>query len=160
MGSPTLLTMLRHRRLTSLAAALGCLVLVSFPVAAEVYPVNGVWVAPDPAFPVATGEACFIIKTIGVEAVSRKSIFEVVIFTTNKRYDLKGGVQTEGSIESVRATDGGFWITELSNRKWFVFRRKYTYFLAIVDASTIEIRDNSRLTRFVKCGPRNSRPRI
>jgi hypothetical protein len=160
MGSPTLLTMLRHRRLTSLTAALGCLVLVSCPVAAEVYPVNGVWVAPDPAFPVATGEACFIIKTIGVEAVSRKSIFEVVIFTTNKRYDLKGGVQTEGSIESVRATDGGFWITELSNRKWFVFRRKYTYFLAIVDASTIEIRDNSRLTRFVKCGPRNSRPRI
>jgi hypothetical protein len=150
----------RHGRLTSLAAALGCLVLVSFAAAAEVYPVNGVWVAPDPAFPVAAGEACFIIRTIGVEAVSRRSIFEVVIFATNKRYDLKGDAQTEASIEAVKATDGGFWITELSNRRWFGFRRKFTYFLAIVDASTIEISDNARLTRFVRCGPRNSRPRI
>jgi hypothetical protein len=150
----------RHSKLTSLTAALGCLVLVSFPVAADVYPVNGVWVAPDPAFPVATDEACFIIKTFGVEAVSRKSIFEMIIFTTNKRYDLKDDVQTEGSIESVKATDGGFWITELFNRKWFGFRRKFTYFLAIIDPSTIEIRDNSRLTRFVRCGPKSSRPRI
>jgi hypothetical protein len=154
------MTMPRHRKLTSLTAALGCLVLVSFPVAADVYPVNGVWVAPDPAFPVATGEACFIIKTFGVDAVSRKSIFEMIIFTTNKRYDLKDNMQTEGSIESAKATDGGFWITELSNRKWFGFRRKFTYFLAIIDPSTIEIRDNSRLTRFVKCGPKSSRPRI
>jgi len=150
----------RHNVLASLTAALGYLVLVSFPVAAEVYPVNGVWVAPDPAFPVATGEACFIIKTFGVEAVSRGSIFEMVIFTTSKRYGLKGDVQTEGSIESAKATDGGFWITELSNRKWFGFRRKFTYFLAIVDPSTIEIRANARLRRFVRCGPRDSRPRI
>jgi hypothetical protein len=149
-----------RNKLTSFAALLGCLVLATFPAAADVYPVSGVWVAPNPAFPVAADEACFIIKTFGVEAVSRKSIFEVIIFTTNKRYALKGDVQTESSIGSVKATDGGFWITELSNRKWFGFRRKSTYFLATIDPSTIEIRDNSRRTRFVRCGPRSTRPRI
>jgi hypothetical protein len=33
-------------------------------------------------------------------------------------------------------------------------QRKVIYFLAIVDPVTLEIRDNSRRTRFVKCGPR------
>jgi hypothetical protein len=147
-------------RLTSFTAILGCLVLSTFPAAADVYPVSGVWVAPTPAFPVAAEEACFIIRTFGVEAVSRKSIFEMIIFTTNKRYDVKGDVQTESSIGSVKAIDGGFWITELSNRKWSGFRRKLAYFLAIIDPSTIEIRDNSRRTRFVRCGPKSTRPRI
>jgi hypothetical protein len=149
-----------RNKLTSFTAILGCLVVATLPAAADVYPVSGVWVASNPAFPVAAEEACFIIRTFGVEAVSRKSIFEMIIFTTNKRYDLKGDVQTESSIGSVKATDGGFWITELSNRKWLGFRRKFTYFLAIIDPSTIEIRDNSRRTRFGRCGPKSTRPRI
>jgi hypothetical protein len=120
----------------------------------DVYPVNGVWAAPNPEFPVAIDETCFTINTFGVEAVSRRSIAEMIIFTNDKRYDVKGNMQTGSSVQSVKAADGGFWITEVPDvRRRFWFKQKATYFLAIIDPITIEIRDNLRLTRFVKCGP-------
>jgi hypothetical protein len=79
-------------KLRGLHTALGlvCLFLISFPAAADVYPVNGVWAAPNPEFPVAIDETCFTINTFGVEAVSRRSIAEMIIFTNDKRYDVKG----------------------------------------------------------------------
>ena len=95
------------------------------------------------------------MKTFGVEALARKSIAELMIFTSDKRYDVKGNVQIDNTLQSAKATAGGYWITELPDargRLWF--RRKITFFLAIVDPVTIEIRDISRRTRFVKCGPR------
>jgi hypothetical protein len=135
------------------ALSLACLILCSFPAEAEFYPINGVWAAANPEFPVAIDETCFTIKTFGVEAVARKSIAEIIIFTNDKRYDAKGDTQTGSSVQSVKAADGGYWITELTNvRRRFGFRQKLTYFLAIIDPVTIDIRDNSRSTRFVKCG--------
>lgn len=145
---------IKFAALTS-ALSLACLVLSSFPAEADVYPVSGVWAAPNPEFPIAADEACLIIKTFGVEVLARKSIAEMMIFTNDKRYDVKSNVQMDNTLQSARAAEGGYWITELPNaRERFWFRRKITFFLAIVDPVTIEIRDLSRRTRFVKCGPR------
>lgn len=139
---------------------LACLLLSAVSATADVYPVSGVWIAPNPTFPVSTNESCFAIKLFGVEAVSRKSVSEMIIFANDKRYDVKAGVQIESTAQTVKAAEGGFWITDLLNvRRRFWFRQKASYFLAIIDPVTIEIRDNSRRTRFVKCEPR-SRSRI
>ena len=139
----------------TLALSLACFVSSSLPAEAEMYPVRGVWAAPNAEFPIAVDEACLLIKTFGVEALASKSLAEMMIFTNDKRYDVKGNLQTESTLQSSRAAEGGYWITELRTgrgRLWH--RRKSTFFLAIVDPVTIEIRDPSRRTRLVKCGPR------
>ena len=140
------------------AASLGLLIglfLVSVPAAAEVYPVSGVWTAIDTDFPAAANEACVAVKTFGVEAVSKKSISEMIIFAKDKRYDVKGDVQTETTIKSIKVAEGGFWITESFSKRgrWLGFRRKTTYFLAVIDPQTIEIWDGMFFHRYAKCGP-------
>ena len=55
------------------------LILLSFPATAQNYPISGVWVAIDPQFPTSIKETCIAVKTFGVEAVSKKSIAELVI---------------------------------------------------------------------------------
>jgi hypothetical protein len=78
----------------SLGLVIG-LSLFSFPAAAQVYPVRGVWTAIDSQFPSAANETCIAIKTFGVKAVSKKSVSEMIIFAKDKRYDVKGDVQIE-----------------------------------------------------------------
>ena len=82
----------RLRGVSSLGLLIG-LILISFPAAAEVYPVSGVWTATDTDFPAAANETCIAVKTFGVEAVSKKSISEMIIFTGQKRFDVKGDMQ-------------------------------------------------------------------
>ena len=139
------------------AACLGLLIgliLVSAPAAAEVYPVSGVWTAIDTDFPAAASETCLAVKTFGVEAVSKKSISEMIIFAKDKRYDVKGDVQTETTIKSIRVAEGGFWITEsFSKRGRLGFKRKTTYFLTVINPQTIEIWDGMVRHRYAKCGP-------
>src|SRR6202790_3513906 len=97
------------------AASLGLLIgliLFAFPAAAEVYPVSGVWTAIDTEFPAAADETCLAVKTFGVEAVSKKSISEMIIFAGQKRFDVKGDVHTEAIIKAMKVADGGFRITE------------------------------------------------
>ena len=139
------------------AAVLGLLIgliLVSVPAAADVYPVTGVWTAIDTDFPAAANETCIAVKTFGVEAVSRKSISELIIFAKDKRYDVKGDVQTETTIKSIKVAEGG-WITESFSKRgrWLGFKRKATYLLSVIDPQTIEIWDGAILTRYSKCGP-------
>jgi hypothetical protein len=138
----------------SLALLIG-LILFSFPAAAEVYPVSGVWTAIDTDFPAAANETCLAVKTFGVEAVSKKSVSEMIIFAKDKRYDVKGDVQTETTIMSVKVANGGFRITETfgTRGKWLGFKRKTTYFLNVIDPQTIEIRDATGMTRYTKCRP-------
>jgi hypothetical protein len=126
----------------SLALLIG-LILVSVPAAAEVYPVSGVWTAIDTDFPASANETCFAVKTFGVEAVSKKSISEMIIFSKDKRYDVKGDVQTETTIKSIKVAEGGFWITESFSKRgrWLGFKRKTTYFLTLIDQHRIEIWD-------------------
>ena len=137
------------------------LILFSFPAAAEVYPVSGVWTAIDTDFPAAANETCLAVKTFGVEAVSKKSISEMIIFAKDKRYDAKGDVQTETTIKSIKVANGGFRITELFSKRgsWLGFRRRTTYFLKVLAPLTIEIRDATGITRYTKCGP-PQKPRI
>jgi hypothetical protein len=141
----------RLRGAASLGLLIG-LILFSFPAAAEVYPVSGVWTAIDTDFPAAGNETCLAVKTFGVNA---KSIAEMIIFAKDKRYDVKGDVQTEATIKSIKVTDGGFRITEtLTNGAgWLGFKRKTTYFLTVIDLQTIEIWDGMALNRYAKCGP-------
>ena len=130
------------------------LILFSFPAAAEVYPVSGVWTAIDTDFPAAAIEACVAVKTFGVEALSKKSISEMIIFAKDKRYDVKGDVQTETTIKSIKVAEGGFWITEsFSKRGRLGFKRKKTtYFLTVINPQTIEIWDGMVRHRYAKCG--------
>jgi hypothetical protein len=129
------------------------LVLCSSAAMADVYPVDGVWVAMDTDFLADRDEACLALKTFGTEAVSKKSIPELIIFTKDKRYDVKGDVQNETTIKSIKEEDGGFRIIEsLGKRKhWLKFTRNATYFLKVIDPQTIEIWDGAS-TRYTKCG--------
>ena len=150
----------RHYRLRN-AASFSFLIgaaLYSFcsvAAVAEIYPVNGVWTAIGPQFPINRQEACVSLKTFGTEAVSRKSIRELIIFTKDKRYHVTGEDQNEAIITSIKAADGGFWITESPSKRsrWMFFRRKTKYFLRILDPLTIETWDGTTLTRYAKCGP-------
>ena len=147
----------RLRGAASLGLLIG-LILFSFPAAAEVYPVSGVWTAIDTDFPAAGNETCLAVKTFGVNA---KSIAEMIIFAKDKRYDVKGDVQTETTIKSIKVANGGFRITELFSKRgsWLGFRRRTTYFLKVLAPLTIEIRDATGITRYTKCGP-PQKPRI
>jgi hypothetical protein len=145
------------------AASLGLLIgliLVSVPAAADVYPVSGVWTAIDTDFPAAANEACVAVKTFGVEAVSKKSISEMIIFAKDKRYDVKGDVQTATTIKSIKVAEGGFWITESFSKRgrWLGFKRKTAYFLTVINPQTIEIWDGMVRHRYAKC--RRERPPI
>jgi hypothetical protein len=96
----------------------------------------------------------------GVEAVSKKSVSEMIIFAKGERYDVKGDVQIETTIKSIKVADGGFRITESFSKRgsWFGFRKKATYVLKVVDRLTIEIWDAAGMTRYAKCG--SQRPPI
>jgi len=63
--------------------------LLSSPAVADIYPIRGVWVAPNRDFPAGPNEACFTVRMSGVEAVARKFIAELLIFNENKRYEVK-----------------------------------------------------------------------
>ena len=143
----------------SLGLVIG-LSLFSVPAAAQVYPVSGVWTAIDSQFPTAANETCIAVKMFGVEAVSKKSVSEMIIFAKDKRYDVKGDVQIETAIKSIKVADGGFRITESSSKRgsWLGFRKKATYVLKVVDPLTIEIWDAAGMTRYAKCG--SQRPPI
>ena len=108
------------------------LFVCSFAAVAEIYPVNGFGSQSAPGFPSTNREACISLKTFGTEAVSRKSIPELIIFTKDKRYDVKGDDQNETTIKSINAADGGFWITgsPVRRKRWMFFRRKAKCFLA------------------------------
>ncbi len=142
--------------------ALGSLVLVagltlfSFPAAAQVYPVNGVFSAIDPRYPADRNQACLALKTFGVEAVSKEAVAELIIFSRDKRYHVKRDVQTEVKIKSIKQTNGGFRITEwlAGARRLLGFRTKTTYFLKVIDPFTIEIWDGKAVTQYAKCEPK------
>jgi hypothetical protein len=144
----------RLRRASALGLLIG-LILISFPAVAEVYPVRGVWTAVDTEFPAAANETCIAVRNFGVEAVSKKSISEMIIFAGQKRFDVKGDVQTEATIKSITVADGGFRITETptNGARRLGFKRTTTYFLTVIDLQTIEIWDGLVLNRYAKCGP-------
>ena len=149
-----------HKRIANCTQLIGLVVLLlSSPAVADIYPVRGVWVAQNRDFPIGPNEACFTVRLSGIEAVARKLISELLIFNENKRYRIKQNLQTVSTLVSTKPADGGYWVTELPDvRRRFWFRQRITYFLTIIDPSTIEIRNNSRRAKFVKCSPRGKLP--
>jgi hypothetical protein len=149
-----------HKRLADCAQLMGLVgLLLSSPAVADIYPIKGVWVAPNPDFPIRPDEACFTVRLSGIEAVTRNFIAELLIFNENKRYEVRQNIQAVSTLVSAKPAEGGYWVTEFSDvRRRFWFRQKITYLLTIIDPTTIEIRDNSHRTRFVKCGPRGKLP--
>src|SRR5690349_11969123 len=87
---------------------LTCYLLGSLPAEAVTYPVAGVWAAPNPEFPISSDEACFTVKTVGVNAVARRSVGQIIIFNGDKRYSLKANVQTSHTLHSFKAGDNGY----------------------------------------------------
>jgi len=133
--------------------------LFSSSAVADIFPIKGVWIAPNPDFPIRPDEACFTVRLSGIEAVSRKLIAELLIFNENKRYEVRQNLQAVSTLYSMKLAEDGYWVTELPDvRRRFWFRQKTTYLLTIIDPTTIEIRNNSHRTRFVKCGPRGKLP--
>ena len=133
--------------------------LLSSPAVADIYPVRGVWVAPNRDFPIGPNEACFTVRLSGVEAVARKLIAELHIFNESKRYEVRQNIQAVSTLISVKPAEGSYWITESPDvRRRFWIRQKITYLLTIIDPTTIEIRNNSHRKRFVKCGPQDKLP--
>jgi len=129
--------------------------LLTSPAVADIYPIKGVWVAPNRDFPIRPDEACFTVRRSGIEAVTRKFIAELHIFNENKRYEVRQNIQAVSTLFSMKTAENGYWVTELpDDRRRFWFKQKITYLLTIVDPTTIEIRNNSHRTRFVKCEPR------
>ena len=139
-----------NRRLADCAQSMALVgLLLSSPAVADIYPIKGVWVAPNPDFPIRSDEACFTVRLSGIEAVTRKVIAELV----------RQNTQTVSTLISMKPASDGLWVTELSDvRNRFWLRKKINYLLTIIDPTTIEIRNNSRRTKFVKCGPRDRLP--
>ena len=54
--------------------------LFSCAASAETYPVSGVWIARDDRFPGSANGACFILKKIGIDAVSSQPFPRLMIF--------------------------------------------------------------------------------
>ena len=149
-----------HKPLAACAQLMSLVgLLLSSPAVADIYPIKGVWVAPNSDFPVRPDEACFTVRLSGVEAVARKLIAELHIFNESKRYEVRQNIQAVSTLISVKPAEGSYWITESPDvRRRFWIRQKITYLLTIIDPTTIEIRSNSHRTRFVKCGPRDKLP--
>jgi hypothetical protein len=129
--------------------------LLSFPALADglSYPVSGVFAAIDSEFPNAEFEVCMSVRTFGVAAVTKRSVAELVIFTRDKRHDLRGDMQTETAIKAINRVDGLYQIAETftKSRGWIGIRRKTEYEMKVIDPNTIAIWDGKKITRYAKC---------
>ncbi len=93
-----------HKRLADCAQLMGLVgLLLSSPAVADIYPIKGVWVAPNPDFPSRPDEACFTVRHSGIEAVTRKFIAELLIFNDNKQRQRSSG-QIGSSWPTVKRT--------------------------------------------------------
>src|SRR6478752_952377 len=103
-----------HKRLANCAQLMGLVgLLLTSPAVADIYPIKGVWVAPNPDFPIRPDEACFTVRLSGIEAVARKFIAELLIFNGNKRYEVRQNTQAVSTLLSMKSAENGYWITEL-----------------------------------------------
>jgi hypothetical protein len=88
-----------HKRLADCAQLMGLVgLLLSSPAVADIYPIKGVWVAPNPNFPIRPDEACFTVRWSGIEAVTRKFIAELHIFSENKRYEVRRNTGSQHAV--------------------------------------------------------------
>ena len=128
--------------------------LFSWAASTQTYPVSGVWVARDDSFPGSTNGACFILKKIGIDAVSSQPFPRLMIFSDNKRFDVRGDFRAERTVRSVEsATDSRFRITESPSKRWSLLFKRPFFTLKFVDATTIEVAEGKISTQFFQCSP-------
>jgi len=131
--------------------------LFSSAASAQTYPVSGVWVATDDRFPGSTGGACLILKKFGVDAVLAQPFPRLMIFSKDKRFEVRGDYLAERTIRSVKtAKDGGVQITESFATRRRLFSKRQGFELKVVDPTTIEITEGKASTRFFKCSSGSS----
>ena len=122
--------------------------LFSFAASAQTYPISGVWVAIDARFPGSTAGACLLLKELGVDVVITQPFPTVMIFSEDKRFEVRGEYLAERKIKSIKgAIDGGFRITE----RWRPFSKRQVLTLKVFDPTTIEVTEGKVSTRFSKC---------
>src|SRR6266581_7953761 len=108
-------------------------------------------------FPGSTGGACLILKQFGIDAVLAQPFPRLMIFSKNKRFEVRGDYLAERTIRSVKsATDGGFQITESFANRWRPFSKRPGFKLKVVGPTTIEITEGKARTRFFKCSSGSS----
>jgi len=126
--------------------------LFSSAASAQTYPVSGVWVATDDRFPGSTRGACLILKQFGVDAVLAQPFPRLMIFSKDRRFEVRGDYLAEKTIRSVKsAKDGGFQIAESFSTRRRLFSKRQSFELKVVDPTTIEITEGKARTRFFKC---------
>jgi hypothetical protein len=126
--------------------------LFSCAASAEIYPVSGVWVAKDDRFPGSTAGACLLLKDFGVDVVLTQPFPSVMIFSGDKRFELRENFHDERTIRSVKsAADGSYQITESSRGRWLPFSKRLLFTLKIVNATTITVTEGNISTRLSKC---------
>ena len=130
------------------------IVFFSSAASAQTYPVSGVWVATDDR---STGGACLILKQFGIDAVLAQPFPRLMIFSKDKRFEVRGDYLAQRTIRSVKsATDGGIQITETFANRWRPFSKRQVFKLKVVDPTTIEIAEGKARTRFFKCSSGSS----
>jgi hypothetical protein len=119
---------------------------------AQTYPVSGVWVARDDHFPGSPAGACSILKKLGIDAALEQPFPNLMIFSKNQRFEIRGDHLAEQSIRSVKsAKDGGFQITESLGKRSLLFTKKRSFTLNVIDPTTIQITEGTVSSRFFKC---------
>jgi hypothetical protein len=142
-----------------LSLATGGLLLSFSASTVQDYPVSGVWVsaATSGHFPGTIMGACYVLRTLGVEALDQP-FPEFMIFSGNKRFDVRGDQKVERTIRSVRNLMGGtFQIAESLGRrgkKWLPWSDRTSYILKTVKPNILDIIEGKTITRFVKCAAR------
>jgi hypothetical protein len=126
--------------------------LVSCAAWAQTYPVSGVWVTRDDRFPGSTAAACLILKKFGLDGVLAQPFPNLMIFSKDRRFEVRGNHLAERHIRSVKsATDGGFQITESLGKRSLLFSKKQVFTLKVIDPTTIEITEATVSTQLFKC---------
>jgi hypothetical protein len=126
--------------------------LFSCAVWAQTYPVSGVWVARDDRFPGSTAGACLILKKFGLDGVLAQPFPNLMIFSKERRFEVRGNHLAERHIRSVKSTtDGGFQITESLGKRSLLFSKKQFFTLKVIDPTTIEITEAKISTQLFKC---------
>jgi len=119
---------------------------------AQTYPVSGVWVERDDHFPGSPAGACSILKKLGVDAALEQPFPNLMIFSKNQRFEIRGDHLAEQSIRSVKsAKDGGFQITESLGKRSLPFSKKRSFTLNVIDPTTIQIIEGTVSSEFFKC---------
>jgi hypothetical protein len=131
--------------------------LFSCAASAQTYPISGVWIAEDNYLPGSTSGACSLLKKFGVDAPLTQSFPEVMIFSGEKRFEMRGDFYSEATLRSVKAKPGGVFQIIERREKPGLFHGKARLTITVVDAITIDLTERNASTRLYKCSSNSSR---